>query len=98
MIRQGDMHFYWPDTNASSPKQSRGWLASVEGELKSLSHEKNHVITIIVTYPLNLENIFIIYLLLGYNIGLHVYSETNHLAKYHSSIFLSPVSAGIVAQ
>ena len=40
------------------------------------------------------------YLLFVYNysIGLHVYAETNHLAKYHSSPFFGQVLARIVAQ
>ena len=33
----------------------------------------------------------------NYSIGLHVYAETNHLDKYHSSPFFSQVSARIVA-
>ena len=47
---------------------------------------KKHVITIIITYPPNLENIFIICLQLDYSIGLHGYTETNHLAEHHSSL------------
>ena len=34
----------------------------------------------------------------NYNIGLHVYTGTNYLPKYHSSPILSQVSTGIVAQ
>ena len=60
--------------------------------------QKNHVITIIINYLPNLENIFIICLQVGYIIVLHVYAETSHLAKHHSSLFFSQVSAGIVAQ
>ena len=60
--------------------------------------QKNYVITIIINYLPNLEKIFIICLQLGYIIGLHVYAETNHLAKRHSLLFFSQMSAGIVAQ
>ena len=42
------------------------------GGQKKLLHEKNNGISIIITYPPNPENIFIICLQLGYSIRLHV--------------------------
>ena len=60
MTFEDDRLFYWPDADASSPRQRRWLLASVKGQQQSVSHEKNHVFTIITTYPQNLEIIFII--------------------------------------
>ena len=61
-------------------------------------HDKNHGITFIITYPPNLENIVFFCLQLGYSIGLHVHTETNYLAKHHSSLFPTQVSARLLVQ
>ena len=52
---------------------------------KNVYRPENHAITIIIIYPPNLENIFIICLQLGYSIYLHGYADTNHLAKKDGS-------------
>ena len=63
MMSYGDRHtFQRPET------ELRG--AGICGGTIQISIAlKNHVITIIITYPPNLENLFIICLKLGYNIG-----------------------------
>ena len=76
MIFEGGRLLYWPDA-----------ADICEGQ-KSLSHEKNYVITLIITYLLNLEKTFL----------LSVYAEANHLAKYHNSLFFSQMLARIVAK
>ena len=63
MIFEDDRHFYWPDAEASSPAAA-GFCG---GSIKMHITWKNRANTIIITYPPNLGNIFIISLQLGYS-------------------------------
>ena len=63
------------------------------GPIKKPIAQKNHVITIIITIIIHWILKTYLLLLYNYSIGLHVYAETNHLAKYHSSPFFIQVSA-----
>ena len=99
MIFEGNRQFYWPDTDASSPRRSRGLLAGIcVGPIKMpIRRKKSYYYYYCHLFTKSWISI-IICPHVGYIISLHVYAETNHLAKHHSSLFFRQVSTGIVSQ
>ena len=82
MIFQGDRHLLLARRRCQPPKTKSRAAGICGGTITMSIALKNHVITLITTYPSNLENIFIICVQLQH---MPTCLRRNHLAKYHRS-------------
>ena len=61
MIFKCDRLFYWPDADASSPRRSRGMLASVEGQQKKPIAQKIMLLLLLSLFQYDNESLKDIY-------------------------------------